>query len=217
MPEDDSKSSTLSKLVWMIISAAVTALVAIPIGYYFVGPLTPKAALTSTLRAFPAKFVGRSGDIQHYQDTPLPGDRLYDTGLWDLYIYIKNIDGKLSAKDVTIHFNFSRPTPNPPSQFADAIVKHMGIRPADRCRDTTTQSTQSDNSINNQNANMVFVCDLINPSESHEFILFEDNALIHKIIVSLSYEGYSSTTDYTLCKDKNNRSLFFYVAQNVCP
>jgi hypothetical protein len=54
MADEASQSSATGKIGWLIVSTVVTALIGIPLGYYLVGPLTPKATLT-------ARMSGKAG------------------------------------------------------------------------------------------------------------------------------------------------------------
>jgi hypothetical protein len=82
MGANTAESTPIVKIGWMIVSAVVTALIGIPLTYYLVTPLTPKASLS-----------GRIGDTK--------ADRVN-------YFLISNPSNDLFARNVAITFSFAR-------------------------------------------------------------------------------------------------------------
>ena len=191
-PAERPKESTASKLFWILAGVFITSLAAIPIAYYIVGPLTPRARVISSI-----------ADYAH---------RLNDNALV-IFFGITNTDRHITAKDVMITFQFKR---NLFPVFGVYKAADVDLEGDARCTKTVEDGNYFSFSascvcqfINPSESRRFRFAQVSNTERS----MFRPS---DTITVQITYDGYTFETVYKRCDRKPNEysDINLYYTEN---
>jgi len=175
---EGGKESAVSKIFWMLVGVIITALAAIPIAYYTVDPLIPKARVLSSIES---------------------SSRRANDNAQVIIFRITNTGSNLTSNEVTISFEFRRALLPTFDVYKVADVYSDG--------DARCNKTVDDGDYIDLNVSFVcpFIAPAesrrfrFNQLSKTDPSMFKPSDMI---IVRITHDGYTLETDYRRCETK---------------